>query len=63
MVGGKLLNFDVFLSGLVCDRMSYTYDLGGVEGKSDFFHFFFFFFSFSLFIFLSVLYGKNNAKV
>lgn len=45
MVGGKLLNSDVFLSGLVCDRMSYAYDFGGVEGKSDFFPFFFFLFT------------------
>lgn len=48
MVGGKLLNFDVFLGGLVCDRMSYAYDLGGVEGKSDFFIFFFSSFHLSL---------------
>lgn len=48
MVGGKLLNSDVFLSGLVCDRMSYAYDFGGVEGKSDFFPFFFFSFHLSL---------------
>lgn len=43
MVGGKNFLTPMFFSVvLVCDRMSYAYDLGGVEGKSGFFSFFFF---------------------